>query len=183
MSTVKALQRVAGQNESELVQTDLLKMDTQELYFDQPLPGHVEELIRLAAESYGEPEAETLLQTAYKEQPEHPVVHVALYRYYYYQHRLNEALEVADETIAVSGRELGYDGDWRDVSLQALKASGSNMARVRYYLMALKGAGFICLRTGRWDEGHQRLRKVLDLDAGDRLGVRGILQVVDRWNT
>ena len=42
MSTVKALQRVAGQNESELVQTDLLKMDTQELHFDQPLPGHVE---------------------------------------------------------------------------------------------------------------------------------------------
>lgn len=179
MRAVDALQRAAGLNPDDHVQTDLLQMDTQELYFDRPLPQHVEQLIKLAAESYGEPEAENMLQTAYKELPEHPMVHVALYRYYYYQHRLEEALEIADQTIAVSGRELNYDGHWRDVTLEALNASGANMVCVRFYLMALKAAGFICLRTGRLDEGNARLRKVAALDIEDRLGASAILQAVD----
>jgi len=161
---------------------DLLDMDVQEMYFDKPLPEGVAGLISDAADAYGEPEAEALLQKALKVAPEHPMVHVALYRYYFYQHRFAEALAMADKTITDCAAELGYSGAWEAVTLAALQASEVTMTRVRYYLMALKGAGLICLRMGRWEEGESRLKKVAELDAEDRLGASAILQVVDGWD-
>ena len=158
---------------------DLLEIGDQELYFDQPLPENAALLIQQAAEVYGEPEAEQMLQAALRTQPHHPMVHVALYRYYYYQHRLGEALAVAERTLEDTGLELGYTGHWSEASLAGLGAGETNMARVRYYLLALKGAGFISLRMGKQEEGKRRLQKVAEMDSEDRLGARAILQVVE----
>ena len=158
---------------------DLLEIGEQDLYFDQPLPQEVEALIAAAADAYGEPEAEDMLLAAYEKQPHHPVVHVALYRYYYYQHRLGEALHMADRTLEDTGLGLGFAGHWSEATLAGLGAGEANMARVRYYLLALKGAGFICLRLGRREEGEMRLQKVAEMDSADRLGARAILGVVE----
>ena len=157
---------------------DLMEMSDHDLYFDQPLPESLERLIAQAASLYHRPESEFMLLGAYMIQPHHPVVHVALYRYYYYKHRLAEALMIAERTLEDSGISLGFLGHWSEVTLARLKASESNMAMVRYYLLALKGSGFICLRMGRKDEGVMRLQKVADLDSEDRLGTRAILKVV-----
>jgi len=113
--------------------------------------------------------------------PHHLSVHVALYRYYYYKHRLGEALMIAERTIEDSGIALGFLSHWQDATLERLKAKESNMAMVRYYLLALKGSGYICLRIGRRKEGVMRLQKVVEMDTEDRLGVRAILQVVEGY--
>ncbi|HKI62723.1 MAG TPA: hypothetical protein VKA31_10555 [Mariprofundaceae bacterium] len=158
---------------------DLMEMSDHDLYFDQPLAESLEGLIRQAASLYHRPESEFMLLAAYMIQPHHPTIHVALYRYYYYKHRLAEALMMAERTLEDSGIRLGFLGHWSEVTLERLKASQNNMAMVRYYLLALKGAGFICLRMGRRQEGLMRLRKVAAMDAEDRLGTRAILQVVE----
>jgi len=157
---------------------DLMDINSDELYFDQALPESVEDLIRRASEAYSEPEAEQMLMQAYRILPDHLSVHVALYRYYYYKHRLPEALTIAEITIEASARKLGFIKCWREATLDGLKADESNMAMVRYYLLALKGAGFICPRLGRHSEGILRLQKVLEMDAQDRLGAGAILEVI-----
>jgi len=158
---------------------DLMEMSDHDLYFDQPLAKSLEGLIRQAASLYHRPESEYMLLAAYMIQPHHPTVHVALYRYYYYKHRLAEALMMAERTLEDSGIRLGFLGHWSEATLARLKASESNMTMVRYYLLALKGSGFLCLRMGRRNEGVIRLQKVIEMDREDRLGARAILQVVE----
>jgi len=87
---------------------------------------------------------------------------------------------IAERTLEDAGIKLGFFSHWQEATLPRLKASESNMAMVRYYLLALKGSGFLCLRMGRKTEGVMRLKKVADMDAEDRLGVRAILQVVEQ---
>lgn len=158
---------------------DLLEMNDFDLYFDEALPENVELLIKQAAEAYSTPESEFMLLAAYMILPHHLSVHVALYRYYYYKHRLHEALMIAERTLEDAGIKLGFFSHWQEASLPRLKACETNMAMVRYYLLALKGSGFLCLRMGRKAEGLMRLKKVADMDSEDRLGVRAILQVVE----
>lgn len=158
---------------------DLMEMSDHDLYFDQPLPESLEKLIAQAASLYHRPESEFMLLGAYMIQPHHPVIHVALYRYYYYKHRLAEALMIAERTLEDSGISLGFLGHWSEATLARLKASESNMAMVRYYLLALKGSGFICLRLGRREEGLMRLKLVAAMDSEDRLGTRAIIKVVE----
>jgi hypothetical protein len=69
---------------------DLLDFDPEPLYFDDPLAPEVDALLRAAAESYGEGQAEPHLMRAYFLAPRQPTVLVALYRYFYYRHRLTE---------------------------------------------------------------------------------------------
>ena len=45
--------------------------------------------------------------------PEHLTVLVSLYRYYFYQHRLEDVLVVADHAKRISARHLGIPNDWR----------------------------------------------------------------------
>jgi len=158
---------------------DLMDIEDHELYFDQPLPEDVKQLIQQAASLYHKPESERMLLEALKLEPSHPMVHVALYRYYYYKHRLEDALKIAERTLHDSGTRLGFSASWRQATLERLHASEKIMAEVRYYLLALKGAGFIYLRLGHIEEGLMRLQKVADMDAEDRLGTRSIIQVVE----
>ncbi len=158
---------------------DLMEMSDHDLYFDQPLSESLEQVISQAASLYHRPESEFMLLGAYMIQPHHPVIHVALYRYYYYKHRLAEALMIAERTLEDSGISLGFLGHWHEATLARLKANEANMTMVRYYLLALKGSGFICLRMGRREEGLMRLQKVAEMDSEDRLGARAIIRVVE----
>ncbi len=160
---------------------DLMEMREEELYFDAPLSKDAESLIQQAADNYADSGSEQLLLKAYDMEPEHLSVHVALYRYYYYKHQLEEALVIADKTIACSGSKLGFMQHWQAATLKDLQPADGNMAMVRYYLLALKGSGFICLRLGRHNEGVARLRKVVEMDGKDRLGAGAILEVIHNY--
>lgn len=157
---------------------DLLDFDAQLLYFDEPLSGEAEGLLEAAARAYGGEEAEWLLLQAYFLEPEHLTVLVALYRYFYYQHRYRDALRVAERTIAIVGRRLGLCRDWRELSMPKLgPAVMRSMTLTRFYLMVLKGAGYLELRLGDVESGLARLEKVMELDSDDRLGVRSLVQL------
>ncbi|HLY96123.1 MAG TPA: hypothetical protein VKO66_02840, partial [Sideroxyarcus sp.] len=64
---------------------DLLDFETAELYFDEPLTPEVARLIVAAADNYGSDEGELMLLRANFMAPQHLMVLVALYRYYFYQ--------------------------------------------------------------------------------------------------
>ncbi len=110
---------------------DLLDFEQAELYFDEPISEEVEHLIDMAAANYGNEEAELMLLRANFMAPQHLMVLVALYRYYFYQHRLEDALLVAESTLAVVGRRLEFPETWA-LSVRSQRRCGCD---------ALDGAG------------------------------------------
>lgn len=164
---------------------DLLDFTGQDLYFDTPVPAAVEALLEGAADEYGSDggaSAEPSLLRAYFLAPEHLSVLVALYRYYYYQHRLEDALVVAERAIGVSGRELGLDAGldtgWEALDEARLRQIGQrSMTLTRFLLLALKGAGYLELRLGRARNALERFEKLAALDSDGRLGIDNLLRM------
>ncbi len=160
---------------------DLLDFDQTELYFDEPISAEVEHLIAMAAANYGNEEAELMLLRANFIAPQHLTVLVALYRYYFYQHRLEDALLVAESALAVVGRRLEFPDTWHYLR-EANVGAGvmRSMGLVRFYLMVLKAAGYIHLRLGNFDTGQAMLEKLVELDSHDRMGGKALLEVLQQ---
>jgi tetratricopeptide (TPR) repeat protein len=158
---------------------DLLDFDQTELYFDEPLALDVSRLLEQAADAYGSEAAEGLLLRANLLAPQHLIVLVALYRYYFYQHRLEDALLVAESALAVVGRRLEFPDTWVYLR-EANVGSGvmRSMGLVRFYLMVLKAAGYINLRLGHLETGKAMLEKLVQLDSHDRIGGKALLEVL-----
>ncbi|MEL0584035.1 MAG: hypothetical protein AAES65_04020 [Candidatus Thiodiazotropha sp. (ex. Lucinoma kazani)] len=158
---------------------DLLDFDKEELYFEEPLDPEVQRCLKKAADEYGTEVAETALMRAYFLEPSHPMVLVALYRFYYYQHRLKESLLVAKRVLKVIGKRLDLPEDWRDLTEMRIGSGVMvSMTMIRFYMLALKGAGYLELRLGEYESALERLEKVAELDLKDRLGAQALLEVV-----
>lgn len=160
---------------------DLLDFTGQDLYFDAPLPAEVDSLLQGAAADYGSDgglSAEPSLLRAYFLAPEHLSVLVALYRYYYYQHRLEDALIVAERAIALSARNLELFEGWESLDEARLREIGErSMTLTRFLLLALKGAGYLELRLNRGQQALERFEKLAALDSDGRLGIDSLLRM------
>lgn len=159
---------------------DLMEFDQTTLYFDDPLPMEIEHLLRDAGASYGQSdgEAEAMLLRAYFLAPEQLMVLVAMYRYYFYQHRLDGALLVADRALEVAGRRLDLPARWEQMHPDHLgHAVLRSMGLLRFYLMILKATAYIHLRQGNRAVGEAMLEKLTELDSHDRLGGKALLNL------
>lgn len=162
---------------------DLLDFNDCKLYFEDPLPAEAERLIAEAASQYGERGTETLLLRAHLIAPEHLTVLVGLYRFYFYQHRLDDALLVAERAIVLSARQLGLPNDWRSLDERWLgTAASTSFSLLRFYLLALKAASIVLLRLGRITESRDRLSILAAFDSRDQLGAAKLLEVVDAFH-
>ncbi|WP_221797334.1 hypothetical protein [Oceanobacter mangrovi] len=158
---------------------DLQDFKGQDMYFDEPMAADVEVLLDLASSLYGDGGAEQPLLQARQLAPGNMTVLVALYRFYYYQHRLAESLIVAHEVMNRIAPEIGFPDHWRDLSEEHLvEGLDKAFTTVRFYLLALKGAAFLNLRMGNRHEAVGMLNKLVQFDSKDRLGARSLLQMV-----
>lgn len=158
---------------------DLMDFDQAGLYFDEPVASAVQELIAEAAGAYGEPTAEALLHKAYFLAPEALVVLVALYRYYFYQHRLEDALIVAARAMSIVGARLGFPDDWTRLHPDYLgQAVLRSMGLLRFHLSVLKATGYINLRLGNLEVGRAQIEKLIELDSHDRFGGKALLETI-----
>ena len=161
---------------------DLLDFSDCKLYFEDELPAEAERLIAQAATEYGDPAAELSLLRAHMLAPENLSVLVGLYRYFFYQHRLDDALVVAERAMQLSGRHLGLPTDWSRIDEAQLGSAAANsFGLLRFYLLALKAASVVLLRLGRIAESRARLIKLAGLDSRDQLGAGKLLEVVDEF--
>lgn len=157
---------------------DLQDFEAEDLYFNATIDPEVTSLLEEAANLYPEAEAETLLLRAYFLAPEDLNVLVALYRYFYYQHRLRDALVVAHKAIAVSGKRLHLPEDWRHLTrLHLGQGVLVSMTLTRFYLMAHKGAGYLEMRLGELADAVGRLQTLVNIDSNDRLSVKTLLDL------
>ncbi|NEX19531.1 hypothetical protein G3480_04250 [Thiorhodococcus mannitoliphagus] len=155
---------------------DLLDFSGEDMYFDEPVSPEVEALLADAACRYGEPGAELSLLHAYFLEPQHLTVLVALYRYFYYQHRYQDSLITADRAIALSAERLGITALWSELTEEDLGRSVQvSMSLTRFLLLALKGAGYLLMRLSRPAEALERFEKLAEIDTSDRLGINELL--------
>lgn len=158
---------------------DLQDFGGDGLYFDEDLPAAVSALLDAAASQYAEGTAEQPLRAAEALAPQSLTVQVGLYRFFYYQHRYEDALSVAHRVHELTGPGLGLPTDWREITPEHLpQAAATSMGLLRFYLLALKGAGYLNLRLARFAEGKAMLSKVSELDSDNRLGARLLLEVL-----
>jgi tetratricopeptide (TPR) repeat protein len=163
---------------------DLLDFEAQGLYFEQPDVVGVKELIATAAENYASGNAELSLLQAYFLAPESLNVLVALNRFYYYQHRLEEALAATTKALAVIRLMIAFPEEWSDLQLSHINdAPADLLTQVRLYLFTLKAIGFLNMRLEKLDLSQAIFEKLVELDSKDRIGAQGLLELVVKRKT
>jgi tetratricopeptide (TPR) repeat protein len=158
---------------------DLLDFEAQGLYFEQADVAGVKELIAMAAENYASGDAELPLLKAYFLAPESLNVLVALNRFYYYQHRLEDALAATNKALVVIRPSIAFPEDWRDLQTSHIEgAPVEALTKIRLYLFTLKAIGFLNMRLERLDLSQDIFEKLVELDSKDRIGAQGLLELV-----
>ena len=107
---------------------DLLDFEAKDLYFEQEDTQEVQDLIKFAADLYNSGEAELPLLKAYLRAPESLNVLVALNRFYYYQHRLPEALLISEKALALIGADIAFPEDWRQLEMRHISEAPEGFA-------------------------------------------------------
>lgn len=163
---------------------DLQDFGSEALYFDEPAPPHVRALMMVASEAYGTGDAERPLLEALGCAPKNLTILVGAYRFYFYQHRYADAIEISMQVMAVLAPRIDFPESWIDLDERALgRGVMRSFSLVRFYLLALKAAAYINLRLSRFDVARAMLQKIVLLDAADRLGARGLLALVSAPGT
>lgn len=160
---------------------DLLQFDAKDLYFEQEDSAEVRSLIQFAAELYGSGQAELPLLKAYLRAPESLNVLVALNRFYYYQHRLSEALLISEKALLLIRRSINFPEDWRDLQEQHVSGAPVDLlTKIRLYLFTLKSIGFLNMRLMNLALSRSIFEKLVAVDEKDRIGAKGLLELVVR---
>lgn len=160
---------------------DLLDFEAQGLYFEEADVAGVKELIADASDKYAGGEAELPLLQAYFKSPNSLNVLVALNRFYYYQHRLEDALAATHKALAVIRPLVDFPVDWRQLQLTHLQtAPTALLTQVRLYLFTLKAIGFLNMRLERFEECQAIFEKLVELDSKDRIGALALLELLNQ---
>lgn len=123
--------------------------------------------------------AESAIRSAVALAPSDLDVRVAAYRFYFYNHRLEDAAQHAAEIIVLAARRLNIAIDWRAVRTDEA-AFDEPDAVPSIYLQSLLAWGYCMVRLGKEAEGRLALAKVVELDARDRFGAKRLVAIVDR---
>lgn len=160
---------------------DLQDFHSDTLYFYEDKNIVVDGFIAEAASKYAHGEAEQPLVSAYQMAPTSLTVLVALYRFYFYQHRYLDALNIAFELLAVISPRIDFPKHWSAVDERALyNGVLKSISLVRFYLLVLKAAAYVSIRLNLYQQGQQMLAKVVALDSKDRLGAKDLLDIVNQ---
>ena len=157
---------------------DLQNFSAEMLYFKEDSSPEVDLLLQMAAKNYGQ-ESESLLLKALALSEKNVSVLVGLYRFYYFQHRYEDALEIARIVMQVVAEKIEFPASWHELdNSHVLVGVSHSFTFVRLYLFALKAAGYVCLRLNRFEEGKRMLEKVVEMDSKNRIGAELLLDVL-----
>lgn len=149
--------------------------------FGGGLPPSAERLLKEAGERYERAEELlALLREARKIAGDHFAVLIGLYRFFFYKGRLSEARDVAETCLLRAAIENSLPLDWRNVQRGDAAFDSYDAPLARFYVFVLKGYAYLNMRLGDLEEGRVAIAKLLELDPGDKVGARLLLDVLER---
>lgn len=130
----------------------------------------VTQLLQDAAAVYQQTNrAEAILWSAQAIDPACLPVYFALYKFYFYKFRLEDAEKVALMGLSTAAKLGGFPPDWSRLSFA--DADWKSMVGAQhFYLFTLKALAFIRLRLGKREESLAILDKLQELDQQDSVG-------------
>ena len=148
-------------------------------YYGGDLPAAAERALHAVGQDWhDEAAAERHIRAALALAPDHLAVQIAAYKFFFYRHRLAEALPYAEACLAETLRRNDLPADWREVRADQA-AFASLEPEPRMFLFSLVAYGYVLARLGRDAEGRAALTKVAELDREDRMGARRLVAVLD----
>ena len=117
---------------------------------------------------------ETAVLEALRLAPEDPDVCLGAYRFYFYNHRFEEALPHCEALMGQAARRLNIATDWRAVAPGDADFGAAEFAP-GLYLQVLIAWAYCQLRRGHLPAASEALEHCLRLDPGDRFGAGAIL--------
>ena len=138
--------------------------------FGGEAPPVITQLLMEAAAAYQQTSrAETILWSAQAINPACLPVYFALYKFYFYKFRLDDAEKAALMGLEMAARQAGFSADWTQLSSLSSNWNLTDEPQ-HFYLFTLKALAFIRLRLGKRTESLNLLNKLQELDPGDTVG-------------
>ena len=113
--------------------------------------------------------AEAILWSAQAIDPACLPVYFALYKFYFYKFRLEDAEKAALMGMKTAAGQGGFPADWWRLSVSDANWDAAADAQ-HFYLFTLKALAFIRLRLGKREESLALLDKLKELDPKDSVG-------------
>ncbi|RAU21698.1 hypothetical protein CU669_12035 [Paramagnetospirillum kuznetsovii] len=135
------------------------------------------------AQWHDEATAEAKVREALALAPDALAARIGAYKFYFYRHRLDEALPHARSCVAFALDALGLGEDWRAVKPHDAAFVGTAVTLgplPKLLMQTLIATGYVLARLGRIAESEEALSKVVELDPTDRLGAARLLATVRR---
>ncbi|MGD8591805.1 MAG: hypothetical protein PVF82_03180 [Gammaproteobacteria bacterium] len=138
--------------------------------FGVNIPSHINAYLQKAVAAYDDSElAESLLWQAQQLDPNQLEVYVALYKFYFYKNRIDEAESVVMKALSQSAELGDFSADWNHLTPLSANWLGIENPQ-RLYLYALKALSFIRLRQSDVEGAENVLMKLRELDPTDQVG-------------
>lgn len=112
--------------------------------------------------------------------PEQRAVYFALYKFYFYKYRLDDAERVALMALEISARQGGFSAVWETLTPLSTQWGKTDTPQ-HFFLFSLKALAFIRLRLGNIQGCHAILNKLRELDPIDQVGSSVILDLANRF--
>lgn len=151
----------------------------ERVLFSPNLPEAVNQLLQQAvAASHAEkPLAEKLFKQAQQLDPGCLQTYFALYKFYFYQGRLQEAEREVLAGLEQAAGQGGFPADFRQLAAQSTEWDMYSSETALFYLYTLKALAFIKLRQDLAGEAREILAAMEVLDPVDKSGASVIMQL------
>lgn len=148
----------------------LTSMRQTDVMFAPDTPAELQSILSEAVVLYEDTErAEAALWRAFDLAPDRSEVYVALYKFYFYKNRIEEAEKVVHMALNKAAIQGGFWADWNDLTPASAQWSPAGPSE-RFFLYSLKALAFISLRQERSELAGEILAKLLELDPDDQVG-------------
>jgi hypothetical protein len=149
------------------------------ILFSPNIPEAVNTLLQagVLANHADRPRAEQLFKQAQQLDDGCLQTYFALYKFYFYQGRLQEAEYQVLAGLDVAAKQAGFPGDYRLLAFEINRWDMYASETSLFYLYTLKALAFIKLRQQHSAEAQQILTLLRQLDPEDRCGGSVIMQL------
>jgi hypothetical protein len=144
----------------------------ERVLFSPTIPTEVNNLLQaaVAASSVNQGQAESLFLQAQKQDSHCLQTYFALYKFYFFQKRLDDAERIVFAGLDESARQGGFPSDYRLLVINCHQWNLYGNDITLFYLYTLKALAFIKLRQGESHAAQQVLTHLQLLDPDDLSG-------------
>lgn len=151
----------------------------ERVLFSPSIPAEVNNLLQaaVAASSVNQRQAETLFIQAQALDRQCLQTYFALYKFYFFQKRLDDAERIVLAGLEESAKQGGFPNDYHQLVANLQKWNLYANEPSLFYLYTLKALAFIKLRLGFTLDAQLVLSHIAQLDPEDRSGASVIMEL------